>query len=140
MQGSHWSDSVIVRLAGAAHPTIQDLTPLLQGFFGDLGAVLRRNPPREPRGSRLSDSASGRGLPLPSQLLKKWTVVPVPLASSRRYGHQALLPVFLHKLSDALDDEQKRNFLHNLLQEMRREGTIQRLGPKRRARWVLAKP
>ena len=48
--------------------------------------------------------------------------------------------LLMSKLSDALDDEQKRNFLHNLLQEMRREGTIERLGPKRRARWVLAKP
>ena len=50
--------------------------------------------------------------------------------------------LLLNKLSDALDDEQKRNFIMNLLQEMRRGGTIRPVGGKRGkgAKWVLHKP
>ena len=45
------------------------------------------------------------------------------------------------KISDALANEQKKNFIMNLLQEMRREGTIQPVGRKRGkgAKWDLHK-
>ena len=47
--------------------------------------------------------------------------------------------LLLDKLSDILDGKQKRNFITNLLQEMRREGVIQPLGGKRGkgAKWEL---
>jgi ATP-dependent DNA helicase RecG len=50
--------------------------------------------------------------------------------------------LLLPKLSDALDDKQKGYFITNLLQEMRRDGTIQPVGGKRGkgAKWELCKP
>lgn len=47
-----------------------------------------------------------------------------------------------NKLSDALDEEQKRNSITNLLQEMRRDNTIQPVAGKRGrgAKWELCKP
>jgi ATP-dependent DNA helicase RecG len=48
--------------------------------------------------------------------------------------------LLLDKLSDALDARQKSKFIGNLLQEMRREGIIERTGTKRWARWHLTKP
>ena len=48
--------------------------------------------------------------------------------------------LLLDKLSDALDEAQKGKFIGNLLQEMRREGTIERTGTKRWAKWHLTKP
>lgn len=41
------------------------------------------------------------------------------------------------KLSDALDDEQKRNKVMNLLTKMRRNGQIRNVGSRPRPRWVL---
>ncbi len=48
--------------------------------------------------------------------------------------------LLLDKISDALDEGQKTKFVENLLQEMRREGTIARTGAKRWATWHLTKP
>jgi ATP-dependent DNA helicase RecG len=50
--------------------------------------------------------------------------------------------LLLDKLSDALDADQKKNFLMNLLQEMRRDGTIRPVTGKRGkgAAWQLHKP
>ncbi len=45
--------------------------------------------------------------------------------------------LLVDKLSDALDEEQKINFITNLLQEMRREKTIRAKGSKRWATWRL---
>jgi len=47
--------------------------------------------------------------------------------------------LLLDKLSDTLDDKQKRNFIINLLQEMRRKGVIQPVKGKRGkgAKWQL---
>ena len=45
--------------------------------------------------------------------------------------------LLLDKLSDALSDEQKENFVTNLLQEMRKDGTIRAEGTKRWATWRL---
>jgi len=44
------------------------------------------------------------------------------------------------KLSDAITDDQKTNFIRNLLQEMRREGAIERVGSSRgpNAAWRLS--
>lgn len=47
--------------------------------------------------------------------------------------------LLLGKLSDALNAKQKRNFVMNLLQEMRRDGTIRRHGTGRWAKWSLHK-
>lgn len=52
--------------------------------------------------------------------------------ASRQDFDQLLLP----KLSDALDDTQKRNFVTNLLQAMRRDGKISVEGLGKGARWV----
>lgn len=41
------------------------------------------------------------------------------------------------KLSDALDDEQKRNKVMNLLTKMRKNGQIRNVGSRPRPRWVL---
>jgi ATP-dependent DNA helicase RecG len=50
--------------------------------------------------------------------------------------------LLLGKLSDALNEKQKRVFIMNLLQEMRREGTILPVGAQRGrgAKWGLHKP
>ncbi len=50
--------------------------------------------------------------------------------------------LLLGKLSDALDDGQKKNFITNLLQEMRRDGIIQPVEGRRGkgAKWELCKP
>ena len=44
------------------------------------------------------------------------------------------------KLSDALDEKQKKQFVTNLLQEMKREGTVAPDGTTRWAKWRLSKP
>ena len=51
-------------------------------------------------------------------------------------------PLLFDKLSDALDGDQKGNFITNLLQEMRRDGIVQPVEGKRGkgARWELCKP
>jgi len=42
------------------------------------------------------------------------------------------------KLSDALEEKQKRNKIHNLLHEMyKKDGTIKNTGSKRKSKWVL---
>lgn len=50
--------------------------------------------------------------------------------------------LLLSKLSDALDDTQKRTFVRNLLQEMRRDNLIQPVKGKRGrgAKWELSQP
>jgi ATP-dependent DNA helicase RecG len=59
---------------------------------------------------------------------------------------QAIRPDFDNllrsKLSDALDDRQKRNSITNLLQELRRDGVIRPIGEKRGkgTKWELCKP
>lgn len=45
--------------------------------------------------------------------------------------------LLIDKLSDALNDKQKTEFIGNLLQEMRREGSIRTEGSKRWATWRL---
>ncbi|HWQ63408.1 MAG TPA: transcriptional regulator, partial [Methanospirillum sp.] len=48
--------------------------------------------------------------------------------------------LLIDKLSDVLSDSQKRDVIKNLLQEMKRENTINIVGKSRWARWVLSKP
>ena len=45
--------------------------------------------------------------------------------------------LLVDKLSDVLTDDQKENFITNLLQEMRKDGTIRTEGAKRWAIWRL---
>lgn len=47
--------------------------------------------------------------------------------------------LLIDKLSDALDDQQKRNFITNLLQEMRKDGVLEREGSNRWTKWHLHK-
>ncbi len=48
--------------------------------------------------------------------------------------------LLLDKISDALSEEQKRQFIKSLLKEMRKEGTIMTTGKTRSAKWVLTPP
>lgn len=50
--------------------------------------------------------------------------------------------LLLSKISDALNSEQKKNFIMNLLQEMRRKGNLKPIDGKRGkgAKWALHKP
>ncbi len=54
-------------------------------------------------------------------------------------GRADIEELLLSKLSDALSAEQKVNHIANLLQEMKREGTIKSVGAKRWSKWVLDK-
>ncbi|MCK9325630.1 MAG: putative DNA binding domain-containing protein [Bacteroidales bacterium] len=58
--------------------------------------------------------------------------------------HEAKRPeiekLLLDKVSDALNDKQKRQFIKSLLKEMRKEGTIMTIGKTRGAKWVLTSP
>lgn len=47
--------------------------------------------------------------------------------------------LLIDKLLDALDEAQKRNFIHNLLQDMRKDGVLDREGTSRWTKWRLAK-
>jgi len=44
------------------------------------------------------------------------------------------------KISDALDQQQQKQFVTNLLQEMKRDGTIYPDGTTRWAKWRMCKP
>ena len=55
-----------------------------------------------------------------------------------RADRKEINKLLLDKVSDALDDEQKRLFIKNLLRDMRNEGTIHTTGSKTfGAKWVL---
>jgi ATP-dependent DNA helicase RecG len=45
--------------------------------------------------------------------------------------------LLLDRVSDALNEKQKREFIKSLLKEMRKEGTIVTVGKTRGAKWVL---
>jgi ATP-dependent DNA helicase RecG len=67
------------------------------------------------------------------------------VAYLEQYGEAGRVDVnklLLNKLSDALDDNQKKNLVQNLLQEMRREGAIRPIGGRRGrgTKWELCKP
>ncbi|MCK9278742.1 MAG: hypothetical protein M0P22_11710 [Methanoculleus sp.] len=68
------------------------------------------------------------------------TAFSLSLAYRRTY-HEARWPeiegLLLDKVSDALNEEQKRQFIKDLLQEMRIEGTITTVGRTKGAKWVL---
>jgi ATP-dependent DNA helicase RecG len=62
------------------------------------------------------------------------------LSSFTEATREEIDKLLVDKLSDALDEAQKTKFVGNLLQEMRREGTITRIGTTRWAKWRLTKP
>jgi ATP-dependent DNA helicase RecG len=46
--------------------------------------------------------------------------------------------LLIGKLSDALEEKQKRNKIHNLLHEMyKKDETIRNTGSRRKPKWVL---
>lgn len=53
---------------------------------------------------------------------------------------EAIDKLLIDKLSDVLDEDQKRNFITNLLQEMRKDGVLDREGANRWSKWHLHKP
>lgn len=58
-----------------------------------------------------------------------------------KFGHASRTDIedlILVKLSDALDAEQKKNKVGNLLTNLRRAGKIRNTGPRKTPRWVLA--
>jgi len=73
-----------------------------------------------------------------SQIKKERSLTPF-LGEAKREDMDKLM---INKISDALNPEQKRNFIMNLLQEMWREGNLKPVGGKRGkgARRVLHKP
>jgi len=48
--------------------------------------------------------------------------------------------LLMDKISNALNDDQKKRYITNLLQEMRKEGFVQPVGTTRWAKWVKSKP
>lgn len=62
------------------------------------------------------------------------------LENQGQASRQDIDNLLLAKLSDALDDEQKRNFIKNLLQEMRRNQEVDVQGKGPAAVWKLSKP
>lgn len=46
--------------------------------------------------------------------------------------------LLLEKVSDALTYKQKKQFIRNLLQEMKTEGLIKNIGNTRSSKWILA--
>lgn len=52
-------------------------------------------------------------------------------------SRQDISDMLWDKLSDALDDRQKRNKVTNLLAKMRKNGAIRNAGTKRRPRWMI---
>ena len=53
-------------------------------------------------------------------------------------SRQEIESLLLTKLSDALDEDQKKNFIQNLLQAMRKDGVLAIEGTTRWAKWKLA--
>lgn len=53
-------------------------------------------------------------------------------------SRQDIERLLLSKVSDALDEDQKKNFITNLLQAMRRDGVLTVEGGRRWAKWRLA--
>lgn len=63
------------------------------------------------------------------------------LSYLEKFGSASRLEIerlILDKLSDALDQDQKRNKVHNLIGAMSRAGVISKVGGKLKGRWVLA--
>jgi ATP-dependent DNA helicase RecG len=54
--------------------------------------------------------------------------------------HQDIDKLLLAKLSDALDEDQRRNFITNLLQDLRRNQVVEVQGKGPGAIWELYKP
>ena len=58
-----------------------------------------------------------------------------------KFGHASRADIedlILVKLSDALDAEQKKNKIGNLLTNLRRAGKIRNTGPKKTPKWEIA--
>jgi len=61
------------------------------------------------------------------------------LEQFREASRQDLDQLLMGKISDALNADQKKQFVTNLLQEMRRDGLIEPSGTTRWAKWVKSK-
>jgi ATP-dependent DNA helicase RecG len=61
------------------------------------------------------------------------------LEQFKEASRQDLDQLLMDKISDALSADQKKQFVTNLLQEMRREGFIEPSGTTRWARWTISK-
>ena len=61
------------------------------------------------------------------------------LESMKEAGKQELMEVLEKALPDVLSDEQKSKKVSNLLQAMKKEGTISVIGVNKHAKWILVK-
>ena len=63
------------------------------------------------------------------------------IAFIKKYGsasRKEIDDLLMGKLSDALEEKQKRNKIHNLLHEMyKKDETIRNTGSRRKPKWVL---
>jgi ATP-dependent DNA helicase RecG len=62
------------------------------------------------------------------------------LAKFEEASRQDINRLLIDKLSDSLSEEQKKSRIKNLLQEMRRDGSIEVLRKELRFVWVMSKP
>ncbi|MFA5221404.1 MAG: RNA-binding domain-containing protein [Methanoregula sp.] len=60
------------------------------------------------------------------------------LKTYREANRNTFEDLLMDKVSDALNETQKRQYIKDLLQEMRKDGTLKAVGKTRGARWVLA--
>ncbi|MFA4825651.1 MAG: RNA-binding domain-containing protein [Methanoregula sp.] len=59
------------------------------------------------------------------------------LKTYREANRNTFEDLLIDKVSDALNETQKRQYIKDLLQEMRKDGTLKTVGKTRGARWVL---
>ena len=62
------------------------------------------------------------------------------LAKFEEATRQEINRLLMDKLSDSLSEDQKESHIRNLLQEMRRDGSIVVLRKELRFIWVMSKP
>jgi ATP-dependent DNA helicase RecG len=62
------------------------------------------------------------------------------LEKYKEASRQNIDQLLMDKISNALTDDQKKTYINNLLQEMRREGAIESSGTTRWAKWTIPKP
>lgn len=84
-----------------------------------------------------------RGAPMYAEIGEYLSAIANSLALLRRdrgYSRREIDSLLLAKLSDVLTDDQKKRFVENLLQEMRRQNAIESIGSTRGTKWRLPKP
>lgn len=92
--------------------------------------------------AKIADITGDRAAYIKNRAFDKGHYKEMIVAYLQKFGkatRQEINQLLLDKLSDALDGEQKRHFVTNLLQEMKREKLIEVDGATRGAQWRLYK-